>query len=54
MRHVFRTHRVALDLVTGDFNGAAWRCRSRDNLITIDEAFTDCALPTPPGPTPLW
>ena len=43
-----------VDLVPGDFNGTAWRCRSRDNLSTIDEAFSDCALPTPPGPTPLW
>ena len=34
------------DLVAGDFNGTA--C-----LTAIDEAFTDCALPTPPGPTPL-
>ena len=41
-----------VDLVAGDFNGMAWRFRSRDNLNTIDEAFTDCALPTPPGPTP--
>ena len=30
----------------------AWRFRSRDNLNTVDEAFTNCALPTPPGPTP--
>ena len=43
-----------IDLVAGDFNGATWRCRSRDNLSSIDEAFADCALPTPPGPTPLW
>ena len=43
-----------IDLVAGDFNGAAWRCRSRDNLSSIDEAFADCALPTAPGPTPLW
>ena len=43
-----------VDLVAGDFNGTAWRCRSRNNLSTIDEAFADCALPTPPGPTPLW
>ena len=43
-----------VDLVAGDFNGTAWRYRSRNNLSTIDEAFTDCALPTPPGPTPLW
>ena len=25
-----------IDLVSGDFNGTAWRCRSRDNLSTID------------------
>ena len=43
-----------IDLVAGDFNGTAWRCRRRDNLSTIDEVFTDCALPTPLGPTPLW
>ena len=43
-----------VDLVAGDFNGTAWRCRSRNNLSTIDEAFTDSILPTPPGPTPLW
>ena len=40
-----------IDLVAGDFNGAAWRCRSRDNISTVDEVFSDCALPTPPGPT---
>ena len=39
-----------IDLVAGDFNGTAWRSRSRDNLSTIDEVFSDCALPTPPGP----
>ena len=43
-----------IDVVPGDFKGTAWRCRSRNNIITIDEACTDCALPTPPGPTPLW
>ena len=43
-----------VDLVAGDFNGTAWRCRSRDNLSTIDEAFSNCALPAPRGPTPLW
>ena len=42
-----------VDLVAGDFNGTAWRCRSRSNLSTIDEAFTDCALPTPPGPSTI-
>ena len=29
-----------VDLVAGDFNGTAWRCCSRDNLSTFDEAFT--------------
>ena len=43
-----------VDLVAGDFNGTAWRCRSRDNLSTKDEAISDCALSSPPGPTPLW
>ena len=43
-----------IDLVAGAFNGAAWRCRSRDNLRSIGEAFADCALRTPPGPPPLW
>ena len=38
-----------VDMVAGDFNGTAWRCRSRDSLSTIDEAFADCALPTPSG-----
>ena len=28
-----------VDLVAGDFNGTAWRCRSRDDISTIDEAF---------------
>ena len=43
-----------VDLVAGDFNGTAWRCRSRDNLSTVGESFTDCALPAPLGPTDLW
>ena len=42
-----------VDLVASDFNGKAWRCSSRDNISTIEEAFADCALPTPLGPTPL-
>ena len=28
-----------IGLVAGDFNGTAWRCRSRDNISTIDEVF---------------
>ena len=44
-----------VDLVIGDFNGAAWRhtiCAS--TLSIIEEAFTDCDLPLPPGSPPLW
>ena len=52
IRAVTRDEKV--DLVAGDFNGAAWRCGNRDNISTIEEAFADCALPTPWGPTPLW
>ena len=40
-----------VDLVAGDYNGTAWRCRSRENLSTVDEAFDDCALPMPLGST---
>ena len=43
-----------VDLVAGDFNGSAWRSRSGDYLSTIDEAVTQCALPTPLGPALLW
>ena len=35
---------------TGQHGG----CSNRNSISTIDEAFADCALPTPPGPTPLW
>ena len=41
-----------VDLVSGDFKGTAWRCRSRNNISTIDEAFTDSTLPTAPGRPP--
>ena len=50
-----------LSAITGEraevllqFNGTARRCRSRDNLSTIDEAFTDSTLPTLPDRPPLW
>ena len=43
-----------VDLVPGDFNGAAWRRDSSNNISIIDEAFADCALAMPAGPTPLW
>ena len=39
-----------VDLVAGDFNGAAWR-RDNSNIISIiEEALADCALPMPPCP----
>ena len=45
-----------VDIVAGDFNGAAWRrtCGS-DRRITsiIEEAFANTNLPVPPSPTPL-
>ena len=44
-----------VDLVTIDFNGAAWRrtiCAS--TLSIIEEAVADCDLPLPPGSPPLW
>ena len=41
-----------VDLVAGDFIGAAWRCRNRDNLSTIDEAFADCLAYVIPGSIP--
>ena len=44
-----------VDVVAGDLNGAAWRRDTNANSISIiEEAFADCALPVPPGPTPLW
>ena len=42
-----------VDLVASDFNGAAWRRDSNNFFSIIEEAFADCALPMPPGPTPL-
>ena len=43
-----------VDLVAGDFNGAAWRRDNSNSISIIEEAFAGCALPTPPGSTPLW
>ena len=42
-----------VDLVSGVFNGAAWRRDNSNNISIIEEAFADCALPTPPGHTKL-
>ena len=46
-----------VDMVTGDFNGAAWRrrhCEDQRRDRTIEEAFANTNLPTPDGPTTLW
>ena len=46
-----------VDLVAGDFNGAAWRRPSgNDRRLTsiIEEAFANTDLPMPPGSTPWW
>ena len=45
-----------VNLVAGDFNGAAGRQTSGNNLHptgTLEEAFADTDFPMPPGPTPL-
>ena len=43
-----------VDLVAGDFIGVAWRRDNSYDISIIEEAFADCALPMPSGPTPLW
>ena len=53
----FRAVMVAehVDLVAGDFNGAAKRkTTSSTSFSIIEEAFADCDLPRPPGHSPLW
>ena len=49
--------RKQVDVVAGDFNGAAWRRQSGSDhrpTSTIEEAFANTCLPIPLGPTPLW
>ena len=46
-----------VDMVAGDFNGAARRRQSGSEprpISNIQEAFANTDLPVPPGPTPLW
>ena len=46
-----------MDLVAGDFNGAAWRQSNGNNsqpTSISEEAFADTDFPMPPGPPPLW
>ena len=38
-----------VNVVAGDFNGAAWRRDNSNSISIIEEAFADCALPMPPG-----
>ena len=53
IRAMMRDEQV--DLVAGDFNGPAWRRTTTvNNISIIEEAFADCDLPMPSGPTPLW
>ena len=45
-----------VDLVAGEFNGAAWRQSSGNSpqpTSTLEEAFADTDFPMPPGNTPL-
>ena len=49
-------HQQQVDLVAGDFNGAAWRRQSGGDarsFSSIEEAFVNTSLPLPPGATPL-
>ena len=46
-----------VDLVAGDFSGAAWRQSSGNNphpTSTLEEAFADTHFPVPQGSTLLW
>ena len=52
-----RTAMQQVDMVAGDFNGAAWRRKrieSQQCVSTIEEAFADTNLPVLDGTTPLW
>ena len=46
-----------VDMVAGDFNGAAWRRPSSSDrrlISVIEETLANTSLPMPPGPTPFW
>ena len=49
--HDFSTGCLGLQVTSMVLRGDA---AAETTSSTIDEAFTDCALPTPPGRTPLW
>ena len=45
-----------VDMVAGDFNGAAWRRHSGSDprpISSVEETFVNTNLPLPLGPTPL-
>ena len=49
-------HQQQVDLVAGDFNGAAWSRQSGSDprpISIIEETFVNTNLPVLPGPTPL-
>ena len=49
-------HQKQVDMLAGDFNGAAWRRRSGDDQrrdSTIEEAFANTNLPNPHGPNSI-
>ena len=57
--HAVRTvmHQRQVDLVAGDFHGAAWRLQSGSDsrfISSVEETFVNTNLPLPPGSTPLW
>ena len=46
-----------IDMVAGDFNGAAWRKKNGDDQqrdSSIEEAVANTNVPIPHGPSPLW
>ena len=46
-----------IDMVAGDFNGAAWRRRSGSDprpISIIEEALANTSLQIPPDTTQLW
>ena len=43
-----------VDLVAGDFSGAASRCDNRNNISTIEKSLCRLCFAGAPGPTPLW
>ena len=61
-KNILRTVRSVMlqkqvEMVAGDFNGAAWRRQSGNEhrpISIVEEAFANTSLPIPLGPTPMW